>query len=503
MKKLNFILIFILYASIANAQGYNHQWLLGNNPFINFPNGRGLFDTNSETFISEFRKMSFWGTQANISDANGSLLMASNGIWIANAIGDTMLNGGGLNPSPFTSNWMFGLPIGFGNVMIPFPGDSNSFVLFHKTLLATLSPTKVGIYYSKINLALDGGLGGVVVKNDTILVDTLSFGIGACRHGNGRDWWVIAMRDRNPEIYSFLLTPNGIDTMFVQPTGFLSNRYGNVSPLVFSQDGNKLICCAPRDQGSGGSVANGSVLIFDFDRCTGLISNMNSIEVSPTSYLWGLAISPSGNYAYACNSNYIFQINMNNMSVSTVAQFDGFISPPGDPCCATTFWSMYLAANGKIYVTSGSSVQHLTVINYPDSAGLACDVQQHSIDLVDYLHLRSVPNHPNYYLGCDTTLGCPCLTTGIEEHISHDFRFKVAPNPTSGSFKITYLLPQNQPGKLEVFDINGRRIYEMNLPPWSTMQEVNLPKSISSGIYNCVITSGGERGNSKVVVYRD
>ncbi|MBK7970768.1 MAG: T9SS type A sorting domain-containing protein [Bacteroidetes bacterium] len=100
-------------------------------------------------------------------------------------------------------------------------------------------------------------------------------------------------------------------------------------------------------------------------------------------------------------------------------------------------------------------------------------------------------------------MGCPCLTTGIEEHGSHEFRFNVAPNPNSGKFKITYLLPQNHPGQLEVFDINGRRIYEMNLPPWSTMQEVYLPKSITSGVYNCVITSGGERGNKKVVVYKE
>jgi hypothetical protein len=160
--------------------------------------------------------------------------------------------------------------------------------------------------------------------------------------------------------------------------------------------------------------------------------------------------------------------------------------PIGSSCCATTFWNMYLAANGKIYITSGSGVQHIHEINYPDSAGIACDVQQHAIDL-GYAQLRSVPNHPNYYLGCDTTLGCLCLTTGIEELGGHEFQFNVAPNPTSGNFKITYLLPQNQPGKLEVFDINGRRIYEMNLPHWSTMQEVILPKSISSGVYNCMI----------------
>jgi hypothetical protein len=103
MRIIKLVLVLFVFAINATGQGYNHQWLLGNNPFINFPNGRAFFDVNSETFTSEFRKMSFKGTQANISDANGNLLMASNGIWIANATGDTMLNGGGLNPGVFTS----------------------------------------------------------------------------------------------------------------------------------------------------------------------------------------------------------------------------------------------------------------------------------------------------------------------------------------------------------------------------------------------------------------
>lgn len=111
MRIIKLVLVFLVFAINATCQGYNHQWLLGNNPFINFPNGRAYFDINSETFTSEFRKMSFKGTQANICDANGNFLMASNGIWIANATGDTMLNGGGLNPGGITPNWQFGLPM--------------------------------------------------------------------------------------------------------------------------------------------------------------------------------------------------------------------------------------------------------------------------------------------------------------------------------------------------------------------------------------------------------
>lgn len=495
------LILFLFATTLAHGQGYNHQWLLGSYNQFNDPKGRMLFDINSYSLVNENRKMPFYGTEANISDANGNLLMSNNGVWIANATGDTMMNGSGLNPSAFTTNWPNGFPIGFTSIILPAPGDSNQFVMFHKSLWGTLFPAVSGLYKTTIDINLDNGLGGVVQKNDTILADTLSWGIGACRHANGQDWWVVVMRDNNPLLYTFLLTPSGIDTMFIQSTGFTANRV-NVSALVFSPDGKKLLYCTSIDQGPGGSAANGSVLLFDFDRCSGFINNLTSTEVSQSNYLWGLAFSPSGKYAYACTSNNIFQIDTDNFNVDTVATYDGFISPGQFVCCATTFFNMYLAANGKIYVTSGSGVQHIHEINFPDSTGLACDVQQHSIFL-GYAQLRAVPNHPNYYLGCDTTSSCACLTTSLEEMEKHDFKFSVSPNPSNVDFKISYILPQNEKGKLEIFDVNGRRVFEMNLPPWSTMQEVSLPFAISAGLYNCVITSKGERINKKMAVIKE
>jgi hypothetical protein len=160
---------------------------------------------------------------------------------------------------------------------------------------------------------------------------------------------------------------------------------------------------------------------------------------------------------------------------------------------------MYLAANGKIYITSGSSVQHIHEMNYPDSAGAACDLQQHAINLGVW-SFRAVPNHPNYYLGCDTSqTTCPCLTTGMNELSNHDFKFSLSPNPTNSNVKIVYLLPQNQKGLFEVFDITGKKVFSYSLPPWSTLQQFNL-SFLSSGIYNCMITSGNERVSKKLVV---
>lgn len=496
MKKILFVVLILVRAMNCYGQGFNHQWLLG---YWNFQDDKGklLFDSSNYTPVIEQRKMTFYGTQANISDAGGNLLMASNGIWIANATGDTMMNGGGLNPGGITSNWPNGLPMTANNIFLSFSNDTNKFMLFHHTAnFDGYSYPTYSIYLSEIDISLDNGKGSVTNKNQNILSDTLNWGLGACKHANGSDWWVIITKHNTDSIFIINTSSTGIQYISSQKLNVPKSWYGVIQP-VFSNSGNQFAYFV-----YDSSTVNSTVLLFDFNRCNGTFSNPKIIPTTFGELIWGLAFSPSGKYIYACSSSSIFQIDTDNLSVDTVATYDGFVSPVGSSCCATTFWNMYLAANGKIYVTSGSGVQHIHEINYPDSAGIACGVQQHAIDL-GYAQLRSVPNHPNYYLGCDTTLGCPCLTTGIEEPGGHDFRFNVAPNPTNGNFKITYLLPQNKSGKLEVVDINGRRIYDMNLPPWSTMQEVSLPKNIASGVYNCMITSGGERGSKKVVVYRE
>jgi hypothetical protein len=105
-------------------------------------------------------------------------------------------------------------------------------------------------------------------------------------------------------------------------------------------------------------------------------------------------------------------------------------------------------------------------------------------------------------LGCDTTLGCTPCYVGIEERGKHDFKFSVTPNPTNGSFKIIYLLPQNRSGVFEVYDVHGRKVYEQNLPPWSTLQWITLP-GMSEGIYSGVIKSGVEIASKKIVLIKE
>ena len=345
----------------------------------------------------------------------------------------------------------------------------------------------------------DGGLGAVdsMQKFNVAFQDTLNWSMAACRHANGRDWWIVSIKDSSDIAFKMLFTINGMTNVTTQKLN-VPLAWGNGVQMIFSSDGTKFAY-------STYSVTNPDssyILTFDFDRCSGIFVTHNPVFVN-RGYIWGLAFSPNSQFVYACTSDKLYQLDLNTYNLDTIATYDGFNSPLSW-CCPTTFFNCYLAANGKIYITSGNSVNHIHEINNPDSAAVTCDFQQHTIPIPNgSLHKGSVPNHPNYYLGCDTTqTTCPCLITGINDVKQHDFKFSISPNPTNGNFKIMYLLPQNSKGILEIFDINGKEVYKQNLPPWSTMQYIYIPK-LANGVYNCTITSNNERVHKKLVVFKE
>ncbi len=491
-----FIIAVVLITStlLGYGQGfYNHIWLLGSYNQLIDPKGRIEFDSASYFHTVEYRKMTFKGTEATICDAQGNFKMSSNGIWIANANNDTMLNGAGLNPSGITSSWPYGLPMISNALFLPFCGDSNKYMLIHHTgeLLGNALVTSE-LLRSVIDLSQDSSRGEVIVKNEVIMSDTLTWGIGACKHANGRDWWIIMLKNGTNTIFKLLVTPYGT-TLYSQTLPNCLFAWESSTQIPFNLNGDKF-CYGVYDT----TNQNSFLILADFDRCNGIITNDTMIQLTYHSFLWGEAFSPSGKYAYACSSNHIFQIETDSFTVDTVATYDGYISPPNLTCCATTFWNMYLAANGKIYITSGSGVQHLHEMNYPDSAGVACDVQQHSINL-GYAQLRAVPNHPNYNLGPVVGSVCDTLGVGLPE-MQHDFHFGISPNPVAdGPVKIIYLLPENKSGVFEMYNITGQLVYKVNLPPWSTLQYVDLP-SLSEGVYTAVVRSGYERSAKKLIV---
>jgi hypothetical protein len=455
------------------------------------------FDSVNSILVSAFRKMPFGDTQGNISDENGNFLMSSNGIWIANSINDTMLNGAGLNPGfAATNQKQFGLSVVNGNVILPMPNDTNKFVLFHQTF-GDFTNYATEIFYTIIDKTLDGGKGGVVTKNNVALSGAFGYGLAACRHGNGRDWWIIALNNTANIIHKFLLTPNNVQ--YIGSQNLNVPVYGDwTGQPVFSPDGNKF---AYRHGYGNSSNWNQNMRLFHFDRCNANFTLDSIIDYSDSLVGFGTAFSANSRYLYFSSYIHLYQLDTDSLntfgSLQLVATNDTFLSPVNP--FYTNFHTMYLAANSKIYVTSTSSVVDLHFIEMPDSAGIACDVHLHDLHLPKF-NARSVPNHPNYYLG--RKIGSPCDSLTSISEIEHDFRFSISPNPNNGNFKIMYLLPQNRKGTFEVFDITGKKVFNYNLPPWSTLQNFDL-SFLGNGIYHCSITSNNQRVNKKLIILNE
>jgi hypothetical protein len=346
-------------------------------------------------------------------------------------------------------------------------------------------------------MTLQAGLGAVVSnqKNLIAIQDTIIWGFSACKHANGRDWWVVALKDSSNMIYKVLITPNGISSITTQQVNMPVPVHANASQPSFSPDGTKFAF----KSGRGGPNAYHDVRIFSFDRCTGMFDSSGYV-IRNNEFGFGLAFSPNSKYLYHSSFDKVYQLDTDAPNISltdtTIAVFDGYCYPYGSLC--TDFWLMYLAANSKIYITSSNFVIDLHYINSPDSAGIACDVQQHALHLPCF-YARGNVNHPNYYLGPITGSVCDSLGLSIQE-INHEFRFRVYPNPVlNNTLNIGYLLPQNQNGLFQVYDVTGKVVFKYSLPPWSNEQSFTLP-GLSDGIYNCVITSGSTRVSKKIAV---
>ena len=492
------VLLLVFSWNQVSAQGRTYNWLLGYQS-----KNRITFTDTSYSVMPEIREIPFRATQGNISDENGNLLMSSNGIFIADATGDTMQGGGGLKPNSFTDDWSdWGLPMPYGNIILPMPDDSNRYVLFHQTgnynAISPLSSTE--IYFSVIDISLNGGLGEVISKNNIALNGLFGWGMAACKHSNGRDWWIIALSDSATVAYKFLLTPDTI--MFVNQQNLSIQGFsGFGGEPTFSPDGEKFAFACGNGDGITGYWSS-RVQLFDFDRCDGSFVLDTVIDFSDGNVGVGTAFSPNSKYLYFSTTEHIYQINADTSDIGStfqlVATNDTFYSPVFP--FQTNFLFMYLAANGKIYITSGNGVLHLHEIDYPDSAGTACNVNLHNV-FINNFNAKTVPNHPNYYLGRKIGSVCDSLTS-LSPLNPPMGDLKIFPNPNNGNFKIMYLLPQNKAGKLEIFDTNGRAVYSQNLPQWSTLQFISLPK-LSNGIYAIKINSDNFSVTKKLIIHHE
>ncbi len=393
--KYAFIFLILIPYEIF-SQGISNLWLTGyacgSRPECGV-SATNLFSGFADTIHSNI-SMSFMETNANISDSLGNLLFYTNGVYIANSLNDTMLNGAGLNPAPYTSqNSNYGLRVKQGNLILPMPGNQSKYYLFHETMYldSTINDYRpLELFYSIIDMSLDSNRGKVIQKNNLLFSDTLTIGsITGCKNANGRDWWIVFHKATGQRYYEFLLTPNGLQGPFIQDIGYSIQARDWSWQSCFSPDGSKYATVYKKD----------TFDLMDFDRCSGLFSNCISTEINDSGFTRGIAFSPDSKKLYVTSSNYIYQYSAMSTSLDSskvlVSTFDKFAEPI--PPFYVGYYLAQLGYDGKIYVNSKSTTRWMTVINNPDSIGLACNVLDHGF-LLPTINGFTLPNFPNYFL---------------------------------------------------------------------------------------------------------
>jgi hypothetical protein len=486
MKK--FVTIVCLFCwSYSYGQLYDAQWALGYD--------ESVLDFRAADTIGVYSIPTleyFTVTNASICDEEGNLLYYTNGISIC-GVDSILENGSGLNPCPYTGYYTVdGLNINQAALFIPQPGSSRYYYLFHFSNDAPDSLRPSTIYYSLIDKQGNNGQGSVIKKNMPILnsAELREGGMTACKHANGRDYWLVMGGSNNNTFYKFLITPDSIIGPYLQNIGPIFPIGYDVATGEFSEDGSKYATCI---------FAGAPILVMDFDRCSGEFSNpviLNEVagffpNQDTIFGCYSLEFSPSSQFLYVSNPSNLVQYDLWATNIQDSSQL--FL---GDSTDYFGIDMLQTAENGKLYgSTWNGGLKALHVVNHPDlkgdSAGFVYGGQPTLTQ-----NALSLPNLINYKLGSLVGSGCDTIPTGVaQQTISNSLR--VLPNPAD---KYAYVEMGAQGNyEFDLLTVSGQ------VMATKQTQQVDIfdTETLAPGVYFLRVTdktTGAQLAAKKVVV---
>lgn len=501
-KKIVLVLIqFIINCGICGAQGRNSIWCFGDSVLVDFTNA-----TNPTLGTSGLNTR---GSSVSISDTIGSLLfcaetragISGNTTRVYDTAHNLMTNG----DSIVGEGWYQEL------LTIPMPSSDSLYYLFS---IGVAGSSQIGFYCSIIDMNANGGLGAVIQKNVQLENFKVVDGMNAVKHGNGRDWWIII---RNASVFStdqylYYVGPGNVSTSFVQSVG--THNSTNSGRNVFSKDGSKLAYINFK----------GMLELYDFDRCTGIISNPVTIHPEPPSSpfpnrFWSCEFSANSRFLYVSTNSdscHLYQYDLLNvdpvnsrilLEASAINLIgSGFLKRGPDQkvyfsrayeCVAFPFCYPYPDSVYN-YVN-----MNLSVINSPDSLGLACNYTPYSFYLGGKRTYYGLPNNPDYDLPALAGSPCDTLVSIYEPQITGSTNANIhvyyAPDWEKAFINASNL--KGRTGKLLVYDMQGKVVHSEPLRILNGYYTRDLSMiGKSDGMYVVVVQTDVERLVKKVMV---
>lgn len=394
-KTILFFISVCLFMSITSYAQYENFWVFGGNAGVNFNSNppqvvRTAISTNEGS--------------ASICNDQGQLLFYTDGTLVWDRNDNVMPNGNdlpgiGVNITASTTQ---------GALIIPVPGNTQLYYIFS---LGDLSSGiySGNLYYSVVDMSLNNGLGAVVTGRKGILLSKgLTEHMTAVSGGNC-NIWLMVMPKYGTEFKAYNVDFNGIDTVPVVSAKVTGGGVytGVLGSIDVAPDRSKL------------AIAQGNLVLYNFDRSTGQISNPVLLDKGFSPYYYGVCFSPDNSKLYGSTESPLFQFDLSTADTTAmIASKKQIATPPGYP-------AIKRGPDGKVYCAGHGEA--LNVINQPNLAGAACQYVNKGLPLLSGTTSRfGLPNsativiNRKIYSAIKDTVYCsdsfllePRITSGI------------------------------------------------------------------------------------------
>jgi large repetitive protein len=274
LNTIKILLILLLTSTRLHAQREADNWIVSQT-WLNFGGG------NSPT-IQEAPVTTGGKTASIISDANGRIQFYYDWGFAYNRNHQMLpyiYNNGSL---PNLLNGANGLNTMArqGSLIVPWPGRDSLFILFHIHHDFNNNFQSL-LYYSIINMNLNGGLGDVQQANIPLLGgQDVCLKLTASLHCNKKEVWVVGHLRNSDKYFTLAVTAAGVSTTPLYSTcnmipdgigitGRDENHYGT---MKISALGSKL---------AAAHLGMDFTELCDFDNQTGMVSNPKKLYVKP------------------------------------------------------------------------------------------------------------------------------------------------------------------------------------------------------------------------------
>ncbi len=373
----SFIIICIcsLFPDFTYSQGEWNNWYFGQHAGITFNSGTPVPLTNcAPGFLSDMSTLTVSDTLGNVLFYGDDDLVEN----IYNRNNALMPNGNLINGTSNTTQQPYFV---FQKLT-----DDSSYYIF--SVVDPEAGGFLGLFYSIVDMRLDGGLGDVVPGQKSLHIPGgghASDVITGTRHHNNKDVWIVVRNRNNSYIYlSYLINSSGIDTIPILSQSLIitdSMNSEDITNIRISPDGTKLIC-----------LYWSSAEYCNFNSITGVITPLFKIQCTPHQNFeyGGAEFSIDNKYLYITdydepgspnNFTLLFQYDATKTDSAGFKQSEFLISSFPNPTDYQKFTQLQRGPDYKIY-TPVIMKDSLSVINNPSIQGAGCNFQKDVICLL-------------------------------------------------------------------------------------------------------------------------